>query len=83
MGSDHKQEPARQAAGDKWLGKRYLNIREAAEFTGYAVGTLYGWVSQRRVPVIKKRGRLRFDVRALELWMQADARGVVSDEERS
>ena len=63
------------------MTKRYLNIREASRFTGYAVQTLYVWVSQRRIPHVKKGGRLRFDLEALESWMKEDSRDVTDDVE--
>jgi excisionase family DNA binding protein len=59
------------------MDKRYLNIREASQYLGYAVSTLYGWVSQRRIPFFKKGGRLRFDRKRLDEWMREDENHVI------
>ena len=39
---------------------RYMNVREAAEFLRVAPKTLYGLVSQRRIPYRKAGRRLLF-----------------------
>ena len=45
----------------------------AAQYTGYAKGTLYNLVSERRIPYVKKHGKtLRFDVQKLDAWMERD-----------
>ena len=60
--------------------KRYLDIREAASFLGFSRRTLYDWCSQRRIPHQKVLGgRLRFDVRELESFMEGFQIGVVDD----
>ena len=62
------------------MEKRYLTLDEACEFTGYPKHSIYSWVSQRRIPHIRKHRRLRFDRHELEKWMNEDARPVVEDE---
>lgn len=48
---------------------RLLKIDEAAEFLGIAVGTLYHWVSQQRVPVVRlSRRSIRFRLSELGDW---------------
>ncbi len=43
---------------------------EAAAFLGLKLGTLYGMVSQRRVPHIRLSSRcVRFEPRTLEAWV--------------
>ena len=49
---------------------RYLNIREAGEYLGFSVHTLYSWTSQRVIPFYKRGGRVRFDKAELDKWMQ-------------
>lgn len=51
---------------------RWLTIDQAATYTGYAVKTLYNLVSDREIPHVKKRGRLRFDRLELDDWMERD-----------
>lgn len=57
----------------------YLNYEEAARYLNVAVGTLYAWVSQKRIPHVRLSGRLvRFRRAELETWLEercVDARG--------
>lgn len=48
---------------------RYLNVRQAACFTGFTEGTLYQFVYEKRVPHIKKGRAVRFDKDELIKWM--------------
>jgi excisionase family DNA binding protein len=49
-----------------------LNVQQAAYFLAVSVSTLYGWVWQRRVPFIKIGRALRFDIRDLETFVEAN-----------
>ena len=49
---------------------RLLHVREAAQFLGVAVGSLYHMVSQQRIPCIHLSKRcLRFRLSDLEAWI--------------
>ncbi len=49
-----------------------LDYNEAAEFLGVRRGTLYAWVSQRRVPHVRFSARcVRFDKAELQRWVEA------------
>jgi len=48
---------------------RLLTIREVAELTGLSVGTLYHFVSQGRLPVVRfSRRCIRFRLSSLQRW---------------
>lgn len=50
--------------------KLLIDIHELSELTGIAVGTLYHWVSQRRIPCVKLSRRcLRFSVVGIREWL--------------
>jgi len=50
--------------------KSLLTYQEAADFLSVPLGTLYSWVSQKRIPVIRFSQRcVRFDPEALEAWL--------------
>jgi len=51
---------------------RLLTIQEAARHLAVSVSTLYGWVWQRRIPFIKIGRALRFDLRDLEAFVEAN-----------
>jgi predicted DNA-binding transcriptional regulator AlpA len=53
--------------------ERYLNIREAAVLTGFAVGTLRKYILRRTVPFHKKNGAIRFLASELKVWMAEEA----------
>jgi excisionase family DNA binding protein len=54
------------------LPDRLLTIAEVSELTGLAVGTLYHFVSQRRIPVVRLSKRcIRFRQSDLSEWIKA------------
>ena len=61
------------------MEKRYLTLKEAAIYTGYPVGSLYQWCSQRKIPHINKHRRLRFDRLKLDEWLREGERPEVKD----
>ena len=52
-------------------GDRLLTIKEVSELTGLAVGTLYHFVSQKRIPVVRLSNRcIRFRLSSLQRWFE-------------
>ena len=51
------------------MTRRLVNIKEAAEYTGLSVHTLYTMVSQRRIPYVKMGRLTKFDLRLLDEWI--------------
>lgn len=48
-----------------------LNIKEVAQLTGFSVGTLYHFVSQRRIPFVRISSRcVRFRTQDIEKWLE-------------
>jgi excisionase family DNA binding protein len=70
--------------------RRYLTLRQAANYLGLSVWSLYRLVGRRAIPFIPLRpsrsaaadGRtsLRFDAIALDRWMQKRTVHAVTDE---
>jgi len=52
------------------VGKRLLNVREAAEYLGLEVDTVYKKSRLRELPSVKVGRALRFDVKALERFVE-------------
>ena len=52
------------------IKRRLLNIQEVADYTGLSVHTLYGMVSQRRIPYVKAGRLTKFDMRLLDEWIE-------------
>jgi len=51
--------------------ERLLTVREVAEITGLAVVTLYHFVSEQRIPVVRlSKRRIRFRYSDLLNWIQ-------------
>ena len=52
------------------VGKRLLNVKEAAGFLGLQVDTVYKKARLRELPSVKVGRALRFDVKALERYIE-------------
>lgn len=59
-----------------------LTIAQAAELLSVAVPTVYGYVHQRAIPCMKRRGRLYFSRTELLEWIKTSRRSTI-DEIRS
>jgi excisionase family DNA binding protein len=44
------------------MERAYWTIKELSTYSGIAVGTLYNWVSQRKIPYSKINGNVRFHI---------------------
>ena len=63
------QEPAAMVLNGG-IGRRLLNVREAAQYLGLEVDTVYKKARLREVPCVKVGRALRFDVKALERFIE-------------
>jgi excisionase family DNA binding protein len=52
------------------VGKRLLNVRQAAQYLGLEVDTVYKKSRLRELPSVKVGRALRFDVKALERFVE-------------
>jgi len=52
------------------IARRLLNVREAAQYLGLEVDTVYKKSRLREVPYVKVGRALRFDVKALEKYIE-------------
>jgi excisionase family DNA binding protein len=52
------------------IGKLLLNVRETAQYLGLEVDTVYKKARLREVPCVKVGRALRFDVKALERFVE-------------
>ena len=53
--------------------KRLFNIRQLSEYLGTPVGTLYQWVSQRKIPFVKLGRSTRFDMEKIREWIEQNS----------
>ena len=53
-----------------FIGRRLLNVREAAQYLGLEVDTVYKKARLRELPCVKVGRALRFDVKALERFIE-------------
>ena len=63
------QNESKQTASDK-----FLNIKEAADFIGLSVPTVYGLVHRLDIPHMKRNKRLYFSKQALTEWITSGHR---------
>ena len=52
------------------IEKRYLGMAECSEYIGITKGTLYSWVSHKRIPYIKIGKLVKFDLKEIEPWIK-------------
>ena len=50
-----------------------ININELSELTGLSVGTLYQWVSQRKIPYVKVGRLTKFDLGRIKKWLEENS----------
>ena len=56
-----------------FMDKRFIGIRDCAEYLGVTRGTLYVWVCHRKIPYLKVGRLVKFDLKAIEEWLKANA----------
>jgi excisionase family DNA binding protein len=59
-----------QMRSNEIVGKRLLNVREAAEYLGLEIDTVYKKSRLRELPSVKVGRALRFDVMALQRFIE-------------
>ncbi len=64
----HKETPEMVSNG--YIVRRLLNVTEAAHYLGLEVDTVYKKSRMREVPSVKVGRALRFDVKALERYIE-------------
>jgi excisionase family DNA binding protein len=52
------------------ITRRLYSIREIAAYTGLSVHTLYTMTSQRRIPFVKTGRLVKFDLKAIDAWIE-------------
>jgi excisionase family DNA binding protein len=63
-----------QMRSNETVGKRLLNVKETARYLGLAVDTVYKKARLRELPRLKVGRALRFDVKALERYIEQNAK---------
>ena len=59
------------------IGRRLLNVGEAAQYLGVSVDTLHKWVQLRAIPHVKAGRALRFDLVALNRYINEHTIGTI------
>ena len=52
------------------MEKRYLTVKELSEYLGIPRHTIYCWISMRKIPFVKMGRLVRFDIEAIQKWVQ-------------
>ena len=52
------------------MQKRLITIKEASEYLGISVNTLYSWVSQKRIDYVKIGRLTKFDLRVIDKFIE-------------
>ncbi len=74
-----KDEPDRSSSivSNGSIGRRLLNVEEAAQYLGLSVDTLHKWVQLRAIPHVKAGRALRFDLAALNRYIDEHTIGTI------
>ena len=59
------------------IGRRLLNVGEAARYLGLSVDALHKWVQLRAIPHVKAGRALRFDLVALNRYIDEHTIGTI------
>ena len=59
------------------IGRRLLNVEEAAQYLGLSVDTLHKWVQLQAIPHVKAGRALRFDLAALNRYIDEHTIGTI------
>ena len=59
------------------VGKRLLNVKQAAQYLGLAVDTVYKKARLRELPFVKVGRSLRFDVKELDRFIEQNAKPIL------
>jgi excisionase family DNA binding protein len=65
------------AVSNNVIGKRLLNVREAAQYLRLEVDTVYKKARLRELPCVKVGRALRFDVKALDRYIEQNAKPIL------
>jgi excisionase family DNA binding protein len=52
------------------IQKRLLTIEETSEYLSISPKGLYNMVYRREIPFVKIKGKLRFDIREIDNWIE-------------
>lgn len=52
------------------MEKRFLGVRELADYLGIKVGTIYVWVCQKKISYIKVGRLVKFDLQKIDSWLK-------------
>lgn len=55
------------------MKKRFLSIKEIAEYLGLKENTIYSWVSQRKIPYTKVGRLVKFDFKKIDEWIEKNS----------
>lgn len=64
------QRLKRKTESTEAITRRLFTISEVAQYTGLSVHTLYTMVSQRRIPYVKAGRLVKFDLKAIDTWIE-------------
>jgi len=52
------------------MEKRFVGVKEIAEYLGVSIHTIYYWTCLKKIPYVKMGKLLKFDLREIEGWIK-------------
>ena len=56
------------------IDKRFLSVPEVAQYLGFSTGAIRKWVRLGTIPFRKINGGIRFDIAAIDSWVDKQDR---------
>jgi len=58
------------------MEKRYYTVKEIAKYLVFSPNTIRKWVRFGWIPFCKMNGGIRFDIHAIDAWVQKNTRKI-------
>lgn len=62
--------------------KKLIDVKGVSEILNISTNTIYCWVGQRKIPYVKLGRLVKFDLQAIEKWVEEKAVPIMSLKER-
>ena len=60
------------------MERRFLGVKELAEYLGLSEGTVYSWVCYKKIPYVKMGRLVKFDINKIEAWSKENSVAVIN-----
>jgi len=55
------------------VARKFIGVKELAEYLGIKIDTLYSWIYQRKIPYVKVGRLVKFDSIQIDEWISKNS----------